>query len=279
MLIKDIDRADEDVRHLRQMLALDLTEKQKFLVETEIKRLSGKGASGPSPAQILNFYCGDAPGWAVFHHLKLACNDHVERLDHLVISAYFDIVLLNSSCFFHDLKISADGDFRLFDGRQYQSIASPLDKCRRQLDLLTEVFSEQIRAPRRLGVPLKPRLRAVVLVSPTCSLIRPPTGILDSSDVVSANRFFPGLLRRQIQARRGSGGLGTLVRYCPKHTLLRIAKDLAALHRPVCLDFAAEFGFDSRVCLKDGPVDAAAQAQVVPIARPGCDPVEDHLPS
>lgn len=248
MLIRNLDRGDEEVRQLKRLLARDLTDSQKFLIETELRRLSGKPVESVTPAQILDFYCSDESKWTVLHNLKLKCSDGIERIDHLVISCYFDVILLNSACFYHDLKISVDGEYKLFDGREYQPIASPADKCSRQIELLSEVFNEDIVVPKRVGVPLRPRLHAVILLSPTQNVIRPPASVLDTSHVLAANQFIHKLLRHQLNARSSVSKLGILARFCPGSTLERIARELAALHQSACIDFASEIGIDPRLC-------------------------------
>ena len=253
MLIRDLDRAEEEVRQLKRLLARDLTANQRFMIEAELRRRVGNPGKNLSPAQILDFYCSDGSKWAVLHNLKLKGSSGLERIDHLVISCYFDVVLLNSACFYHDLKISVNGEYKLFDGREYQPIVSPEQKCRKQLDILTEVFSEEILAPTRVGVPLRPKLHALVLLSPSRNLIRPPASILDTSHVMAANQFVHKLLRHQIRRRRGLSKLGILARYCSHSTLERIARELAALHESACIDFAAELGIDQNVCLQARP--------------------------
>lgn len=253
MLIKDLDHGDDDIRQLKRLLDQDLTENQRFLVESELRRLTGKAVEAVSPTQILDFYCSDASKWAVLHNLKLKDENGIQRLDHLVISCYFDVVLLNSTCFYHDLKISVDGEYKLFDGREYQPIVSPYQKCQQQLDMLVEAFNEEILAPSRVGVPLRPRLHAVILVSPSRNVIRPPSSVLDTSHVIAANQFIHRLLRHQIGSRSGMLKLGNLARYCSRATLERIARELAALHQEACIDFAAEIGLDQGVCVQALP--------------------------
>ena len=248
MLIRDIDHCDDDIRQLKQLLDLKLTVNQRFLVESELLRLSGKASESVSPIQILDFYCSDNSKWAVLHNLKLKGENGIQRIDHLVISRYFDVVLLNSSCFYHDLKISVDGEYKLFDGRDYQPIMSPYQKCQQQLDMLVEVFNEEVLAPSRIGVPLRPKLQAVVLVSPSRNVIRPPDSVLDTRHVIAANQFIHKLLRHQLGSGPALLRLGQLARYCQRSTLERIARELAALHQTACIDFAADIGLDQSVC-------------------------------
>lgn len=265
MLIRDLDRGDEEVRQLKRLLDRDLTPNQKFMIESELKRFSRNSLRSVTPAQILDFYCSDESKWAVLHNLKLKCSHGIERIDHLVISRYFDVVLLNSVCFYHDLKISVDGEYKLFDGREYQPIVSPAHKCSRQLDVLAEVFDEEILAPTRVGVPLRPKLHAVVLLSPSQNVIRPPASILDTSHVIAANKFIHRLLRHQIGRRSSVSKLGALARFCPRSTLERIARELAAMHQSACIDFATEIGIDQKVCL---PAIPEPKPESQPI-RPG----------
>ena len=270
MLIRDLDRGDEEIRQLKRLLDRELTANQKFMIESELQRVSRKSCGRVSPAQILDFYCSDESKWAVLHNLKLKCSHGIERIDHLVISCYFDVVLLNSACFYHDLKISVDGEYKLFDGREYQPIISPAHKCNRQLDVLTEVFNEDILAPMRVGVPLRPKLQAVILLSPSQSVIRPPASVLDTSHVIAANQFIHRLLRHRLGRRSSFSKLGALVRYCPRSTLERIARELAAMHQSACIDFATEIGLDQKVCLPAMPEPPSESQSIRPDhPRPG----------
>ena len=248
MSVHDLNRGGDDIRQLKRLLGLELTPNQRFLVESELRRLTGKAVETVSPAQILDFYCSDPSKWAVLHNLKLSDGTGLQRIDHLVISRYFDVVLLNSSCFYHDLKISVDGEYKLFDGRDYQPIGSLHRKCQQQLDLLVEVFNEDVLAPSRIGVPLRPKLYAVILVSPSRNVMRPPGSVLDTRHVMAANRFVHKLLRHQLRSGSGVLRLARLARYCSRATLERIAGELAALHQSACIDFAAEIGLDRGVC-------------------------------
>ena len=261
MLIRDLDHGDDDIRKLKQILGRDLTVNQRFLVESELLRLTGKASDSVNPTQILDFYCSINAKWAVLHNLKLKGQDGIQRIDHLVISCYFDVVLLNSACFYHDLKISVDGEYRLFDGRDYQPIISPYQKCQQQLGMLVEVFNEEVLAPSRIGVPLRPKLHAIVLVSPSRNVIRPPDSVLDTSHVIAANQFIHKLLRHQLGV---GAGLLKLARYCQRSTLERIARELAALHQTECIDFAAEIGLDQRVCEQAFPEQESDSLDINP---------------
>ena len=286
MLIRDLDHGDDDIRQLKRLLDRDLTVNQRFLVESELMRLSGKAAETVNPTQILDFYCSDTAKWAVLHNLKLKGEHGIQRIDHLIVSCYFDVVLLNSSCFYHDLKISVDGEYKLFDGRDYQTIMSPYQKCQQQLDLLLKVFNEDVLAPSRVGVPLRPKLHAVVLVSPSRNVIRPPDSVLDTSHVIAANQFIHKLLRHQLGSGPGLLKLGQLVRFCQRATLERIARELAALHQTACIDFAAEIGLDQSVChrvfsepepdsqeINPGPDTSAHQPTPAPEPHPAIESV------
>ena len=250
MLIRDLQPAQEDIRQLKRLFDRELTPNQKIMVESELRRLTGRPAAGASPAQILDFYCSHGSNWAVLHNLKLEGEEGIERIDHLLINRFYEVVLLNTTCFYHDLKISVDGEYKLFDGREYHAINSPEQICRRQLGLLSSVFNDQILAPARLGVPLRPKFDAVILLSPSSHVIRPPASVLDTSHVIAVDRFIHRLLRRRVRPRRGFSRLGLLARYCSRQTLERIARELAALHQRACVDFTAAIGLDRQACLQ-----------------------------
>jgi hypothetical protein len=282
MSMRDLDRGDDDIRKLKRLLGRELTANQRFLVESELRRLTGKAVETASPAQILDFYCSNPSRWAVLHNLKLKDDTGIHRIDHLVISRYFDVVLLNSTCFYHDLKISVDGEYKLFDGRDYQPIGSPYRKCQHQLDMLVEIFNEDILAPSRIGVPLRPKLYAVILVSPSRNVMRPPGSVLDTRHVMAANQFVHKLLRHRLGSGSRVARLVRPARYCSRVTLERIARELAALHQSACIDFAAEIGLDQDVCLPERGESTSGLGQKHPDRTPSLDnssPAPDPLPA
>jgi hypothetical protein len=117
-------------------------------------------------------------------------------------------------------------------------------------------------------VPIRPKLYAVILVSPSRNIIRPPSSVLDTSHVMAANRFIHKLLRHRLASHSGMLKLASLARYCSRTTLERIARELAALHQSACIDFAAEIGLDQSVCTQALPEPKTKSQEINPGGGP-----------
>ena len=65
MLIKDRDAKQEAVEQLRDLLALNLSPRKKFLIERELKNLSPGEDGGKNASHFINFYCADSRNWAI----------------------------------------------------------------------------------------------------------------------------------------------------------------------------------------------------------------------
>ncbi len=67
MLIKERDKRDEDIVELRRLLDSRLTEKQRFLIERELKCISSGARGEDDSAYYIDFKYTDSQNWAIIH--------------------------------------------------------------------------------------------------------------------------------------------------------------------------------------------------------------------
>ncbi len=245
MIIKDRDPAEKAVAQLKDLLSLDLSSTKRFLIERELKRLMPNGNGGKTASHFINFYCGDCPDWAIIHDLKIESNGFATHIDHILINKFLDIHLFESRSYNDNIKITADGEFLVFDGHHYQSVNSPLDENQKRTEVLVDLLTENKILPRRLGIPLKPKISAYVLVSPGANIIRPPETVYDTSSVITADYLTKTLLRQLKRLKRAFERMKRLPKAFKTDTLAKVAAKLAAMNKPSLIDYRRIF------CLED----------------------------
>ena len=245
MLIKDRDPAEKALEQLSELLSLNISATKKFLIERELKRLNPQRNGSHSPSHFINFYCEECPDWAIIHDLKIESNGFAAHIDHLLINKFLDIHLFESRNYNDNIKITANGEFLVFDGRQYQSVNSPLDENEKRIQVLTDLLVENNILPKRMGVSLKPKISSYVLVSPGAKVIRPPDSVYDTSSVVSADYLTKTLLKQLKRLKRTFDRIKRLPKAFKPETLAKVAAKLAAMNKPQLIDYRRIF------CLED----------------------------
>lgn len=241
MLIKDRDGRNGAVEELKNLLSLNLSPRKRFLVERELRNISPGDDGGRDAARFFNFYCADSRNWAIIHDLKIENNGFSTQIDHILINQFFDIYLVESKNYTYSLKITADGEFLVFDGRKYQSVDSPIEENRNRKQALRKVLVENKIIPRRLGIPVRPRIKDYVLVSPAANVLRPPKSVYDTSSIVSADYLIQTLLKKVEGVKRFYQKLKRLPKGCNSTHLKKAAADLASLNAPCTIDYGRMF--------------------------------------
>ena len=245
MLIKDRDPAQKAVAQLTDLLSLNLSATKKFLIERELKRLNPERNGSKTASHFINFYCADCPEWAIIHDLQIESNGFATHIDHILINKFLDIYLFESRCYNDTIKITADGEFLVYDGHQYQPVDSPIAENTKRIEVLKDLLIEKKILPKRLGIPLKPKISSYVLVSPGANIIRPPETVYDTSSVITADYLTQTLLKQLKRLKRAFEKFRSLPKVFNPDTLAKVAAKLAAMNKPNLIDYRRIF------CLED----------------------------
>jgi len=241
MLIKDRDGRDGAVEQLKDLLSLNLSPRTKFLIERELKNISPGDDGGKNAGHFINFYCADSRNWAIIHDLKIKNNGSSTQIDHILINQFFDIHLVESKNYTYSLKITAEGEFFVFDGRKYQTVDSPIEENRKRIQALRNTLAENKIIPKRMGIPVKPKIRSYVLVSPGCTVDRPPESVFDTSSIVTSDYLIQSLLKQVERIKRLYQKIRRLPKAFNTDTLERAAGKLASLNEPCPIDYRQLF--------------------------------------
>jgi len=241
MIIKKADNREADVIELRRLLESRISEKQRFLIEREIKCI-GSGIRGEeSSAYYMNFHYHDSANWAVIHDLRLEHKGYAAQIDHLLINRFLDIYVLESKNYYYGVKISPEGEFLAWNGKAHVGIESPIEQNRRHIMLLEKVIAEQNLLPTRLGLSMPAAYHNYVLVAPNSRIDRPAAAKLDTSKVIKADALVETIGKR-VDAMGVVSVLTTVGKMVSSETLEGFARALTILHRPGKIDYAAKFG-------------------------------------
>lgn len=237
MLIKSKDGRLEDIQELNRLLSLNITAKQRFLIERELKCLVSGERNEQNSAYYLDFRYKDSLNWALIHDLRIEHRDRVAQIDHLLISRFLDVYVLESKNYYYGIKITEEGEFLVWSGKGYQAIESPFEQNQRHIQALQSSVEDRNLGPKRLGFAIPISFRNVVLVSPTSNVLKPKAATFDLSTVVKADAFVSVV--DKVMDKKSIIEAPKLV---GSDTLRDFSEKLARLHRPGSFDYAAKFG-------------------------------------
>lgn len=232
-----MDSKREEKDQLRELLKGQLSEKQRFLVERQLRNTVAGERGEKDSAYFVDFYFGKSINWAIIHDLRIEHNGQVAQIDHLVMNRFMNIYVLETKNFHYGLKITPEGEFLVYDEKKYFAIESPIEQNQRHIFLLSKAIEHHNIMPTRLGVVIAPRFVSYVLVSPTSKIIRPSRSKLDTSHVIQSDQAFS-----KINKDTDNMSTVAILKVCSQETLMTTAKNLARLHRPAKVDFKVRFG-------------------------------------
>ncbi|MGA2464240.1 MAG: nuclease-related domain-containing protein [Thermodesulfobacteriota bacterium] len=241
MIIKRMDSKKEEIGELAIFLKSELTPYQRFLIEKELKAMRSGVYGEKDSAYYIDFYFGNSRNWAVIHDLRLEHKGQVAQIDHLLINRFFDIYALESKNYSYKLKITSEGEFQVYYGKEYIGIPSPIEQSKRHIHLLDLFLRNHNILPKRMGISIRPRFKDLILVSPKCIITRPPEKKFDTSSVIKADTLRTKI-DREVDKWHPLADLAAISKTCSSSNLEETARRLAAFHKPKKVDFRARFG-------------------------------------
>jgi hypothetical protein len=271
MLIKSADDKRPQIDALEALLARpDVDAQTRRRIEQEIRSIR-VGASGERDAAYeIEFHYGESRNRMSIHDLRIEVDGRVAQIDHLIINRLLDIWVCESKHFAEGVAINERGEWEAFYGRRRYGIPSPVEQNRRHIAVLTDVFSKGlVPLPKRLGITIKPQMNSLVLVSNGARISRPKGRAAQRVEgletVIKADQLSATVERAFDQ--RSLAAIGKVV---GQETVETLARQLAALHTPVQVDWAAKFGLASEPPRwAHAVVETPPAARIDPAAIPG----------
>jgi hypothetical protein len=249
MILKHKDSCIEDIQELNRLLTLNLSAKQRSLVDLELKTtLSGNSGEGSS-AYYIDFRYKDSKNWAVIHDLRIEHCGLVAQIDHLLINRFLDIYVLESKNYFFGIKITEHGEFMRYTGKAFQGIESPIEQNKRHVELLKKTIDDRNLAPKRLGIPIPVTFKSFVLVAPNSRIDRPPEKSFATTNVIKADAFV-SMVEKEIDKLP----VVAIAKTIGSDTLEEFGQKLVRLHRSGKINYAAKFGIDETILATPTPI-------------------------
>ncbi len=239
MLIKAPDDKTPLITELEQLLATAPADKQK-LIQRELNQMRAGFKAEKEAAYLIDFEYGKSEYIAVIHDLRLDIGGRVAQIDHLILNRFLHLFVLETKSARSGIRITEEGEFLRWNSytRSYEGMASPLAQNERHIMVLKEAFG-RIELPRRLGITLVPTCISCVIVPPAVRVIRPKK--FDTSQVIQADRLSDAL-DALVNKQNPYSTLGKIV---SAETVMNLARQLASLHKPMQIDYAARFGLQN----------------------------------
>jgi len=253
MIIKSKDDTRAAVARLHALLVRKKnSKKQQAALEEELSReLAGAQAENEA-AHHIDRALRDSKNWAVIHDLRLEHNGRVAQIDHLLIGRFFDIFVIGSQHVTTALRVDAAGEFHIRTGQSWKTIPSPIERNKRHIIVLNELIHHHQLMPTRLGLPMEPTFRNLIVVPSQCHISQRR---VDEAIIVKID----SLDSRLAEFTGGSAPLGDILsvaKICSTQMIAEFARGLVGFHRPAASDYAARFGID----LPAPPVKSPAHA-------------------
>lgn len=243
MILKQKDTRTEDIQELNRLLSLNISSKQRFLIERELKCLMSGNSGESSSAYYLDFRFKDTANWAVIHDLRIEHCGMVAQIDHLLINRFLEIHVLESKNYFYGIRIKDNGEFESYNGKGYQGIESPIEQNKRHIELLQKTINDKNLAPTRLGMSIPISFTNYVLVAPSARIDRPVKQSFDTSMVIKADAY-ASHLENAADKRSVVSVLTTATKLVGADTLEEFAQKIIRLHRPGKFNYVGKFGID-----------------------------------
>ena len=245
MLIKEKDPIDDAVQALEAIINTPhLPANVISRARKELQMLRAGDRNERDAAYYINFHYQDRKNWAVIHDLRLEVAGRVAQIDHLLIGRLLDFYVLESKSFGYGVKITADGEFLIWQHDRFVAIPSPIEQNRRHVLVLRALLKRKNLLPKRLGMTLSPTFRPYVLVSPKSRIARPPKKQFDTRTVIKADLLFDELSRFSEQASTLTAmrEITKIPKVVSPKTIEQLARQLVRFHKPRTVNYWARFG-------------------------------------
>jgi hypothetical protein len=229
-------------------------------IQRQIDAIRAGDMGESSAAYYADVFFGASKNWAVIHDLRIEHQGFVAQIDHILIGRLFDIWVLESKRFRNGIKIDERGECITWSGRRPIAVESPIEQNRRHVRILQDLLDAgRIPLPRRLGLPIKPKLHSLVLIAEG-RISRPNAPVPGIETVIKTDQ-----LRNTVIQRGEAGNPLDIVKLVGTDTLESFARALVDLHTPITRDWERQFRLADRSPPNTEPPKAPDPA---PVALP-----------
>ena len=244
MIIKSRDPKDRDIAELDALLKQADAPAKRFLIERELRAMKAGIAGEEDCAYYINFYFGNSDNWCVLHDLRIEHQGSVAQIDHLLINRLFEIYVIESKNFSYEVAINDSGEFTLKSGSHAFGIPSPIEQNKRHIFLLEKFITAHGLTPSRLGIPIIPRYRSLILMSPKSVISRPDKKTFNTDMVIKADTLRTKI-DEFVDRMNPLQDLAAIGKFSKIKSVAEFAESLRSHHASTSIDYRKKFGIHS----------------------------------
>ena len=208
-------------------------------------------------AYEIEFHYAANPDLMTMHDLRLEVDGRVAQIDHLLIDRLVGIWICESKHFAEGVAVDDFGEWTGFYRRRPYGIGSPIEQNRKHAMVLADVFGKgPVKPPARLGW-IEPTIRVWSLYQRCEDLAAEDRGRSGQDQWTGQRdqgRSDEGTSDKDLDSK----GVMAFRRLISQGEVERLARELAARHRPIAIDWAARFGLASEPPAAHEPAPPAA---------------------
>lgn len=242
MILKNKDPKNTAIKQLKDLLLLDLTAKQKNLIEKEIESTL-KGDSGEKDAAyFIDFYYKDSKNWVVIHDLRIEHNGLVAQIDHLLINKVLGFFILESKSYRYGVQINDLGEFEGIGKDRNYGIDSPIEQNKRHIHLLNLFLTENNLLPKRLGMTITPNYFNYILVAPSAVIKRPKKSQFNTDNVIKSDTLKAEIEKFIDQKITYLSSFMVLPKVLSSKSIEQLGQKIVANHKSSNINYSKKFG-------------------------------------
>lgn len=226
MIIKEACDRQESLLSLEQALsATGLSVDRRREIESRLRRQRAGLRAEKEAAFDIDFYNRKSLNRVVIHDVRFEHEGRVAQIDHLIITRFLEVYVLESKSASEGLAINEYGEFLAYQNGKAHGIPSPLEQNERHVAVLQDVFSS-IGLPTRCGFVIQPQFIPLVVVSNAARITRPQS--FDTRRVIHSDQLHSWMLRHW-----AASPPWVVLRLISRTTLIELAHRLVELHKPL----------------------------------------------
>ena len=169
MILKIADSKKESIATLNELLSASQSDKQKALIQKDLRLLASGVESERQNAYYINLYLEKSKNILVLHDIRIEHDGHSAQIDHMLVSR-FGIELIESKGFKGVLTINEDGSLDVDYKGQIKSFPNPLEQSKRHAEVLSSFVKDKMNFGKRVDLLGGLEIQSTVIIDPSTTI-------------------------------------------------------------------------------------------------------------
>lgn len=246
MILKSKDSKHEAIKALNALLLLDITAKQRALIEREIESVLKGDSAEKDAAYFIDFYYKDSKNWMVIHDLRIEHNGLVAQIDHILINRSLDFFVFESKSYAEGVQINDSGEFEAIGKSKNYGISSPIEQNKRHIHALNLFLTQSNLLPKRLGMAIRPNYFNYILIAPNAVVKRPKKGLFNTDNVIKSDTLRTEIDKFLDQKVTMLSCYAILPKILSCNSIEQLGKQIIEHHKPLKINYRKKFGITTQ---------------------------------